>query len=325
MAQIRRFPFVYHLRADQTAHVLHFRGERLVHSGRGLSIWLWPLSDNISEIPIDDRDLVVAVHGRTADYQDVAVQGVVTYRAIAPERLATRVDFAVDFATGRYVREPIARLEALLSQLAQEEVLRYLARTPIHDVLTDGVARLREAIDAALAGAPQLPEFGLAVTAVRITAIRPNPDLEKAIEAPMRERIKQESDEAAFGRRALAVEKERAIAENEMQNRIEIAKREEQLVEQEGTNAERRAQSDALTTRIAADAEAQRIATVDGAHHEIEGQRLALLRDMPGPVLATVAANAFADHIERIDTLQITPDLLASLGSRFAGGATRSV
>ncbi len=321
MADIRRFPFVHHLRADQTAHILHYRGERLIASGRGISTWVWPLSDSVSEIPVDDRDLVLAVHGRTADYQDVAVQGVVTYRAIAPEQLAARVDFALDLNRGRYVREPLTRIEALLSQLAQEEVLRYLARTPIHGFLTDGVARLREAIDAALAGAPQLPEFGLAVTAVRITAIRPNPDLEKAIEAPMRERIKQESDEAAFSRRASAVEKERAIAENEMQNRIELARREEQLVEQAGTNAKRKAQSDAESTAIGADAEAQRINVVDGARHEIEGRRLGMLREMPSSVLATVAASAFADHLEHIDTLQITPDLVASIVSRFGGAA----
>ena len=223
MAEIRIFPFVRHVRSMPTTHALHYRGRRLVGGGRGLSAWVWPMDESVAEIPVDDRDLVLAVHGRTSDYQDVMVQGVVTYRVVDAERLAARVDFAIDLRTGGYTREPISRLEVLLSQLAQEEVLRYLARTPIRAVLTDGIARLREAIDLALATAPQLPEFGLAVTAVRITGIRPNPDLEKAFEAPMRERIKQESDEAAFERRALAVEKERAIAENEMQNRIELA------------------------------------------------------------------------------------------------------
>ena len=40
------------------------------------------------------------------------------------------------------------------------------------------------------------------------------------------------ADEAAFARRAMAVEKERAIQENELQNRIELAKKEEGLIEQ---------------------------------------------------------------------------------------------
>lgn len=323
MAEVRRFPFVRHVRAVPTSHVLHYRGQQLVGSGRGLALWVWPLNESVAEVPVDDRDLVLAVHGRTSDYQDVTVQGVVTYRVIEPERLARRVDFAIDLRTGQFASEPISRLEATLSQLAQEQVLRYLARTPIRDVLTDGIARLREAIDAALAEAPQLPEFGLAVTAVRLTGIRPNPDLEKAIEAPVRERIKQESDEAAFGRRALAVEKERAIAENELQNRIELAKREERLVEQEGLNARRKAVDAADTTQIAADAEARRIEAVEGARQRLERERLSTLREAPGAVLATVAAAAFAEHIDHIDNLQLTPDLLSTFLARFADGATR--
>jgi len=51
--------------------------------------------------------------------------------------------------------------------------------------------------------------------------------MEKAMEAPIRECIQQEADEAAFARRALAVEKERAIKENELKNQIELAKRDE--------------------------------------------------------------------------------------------------
>jgi regulator of protease activity HflC (stomatin/prohibitin superfamily) len=324
MAEIRRFPFVRHLRADPSAHVLHYRGDRLVRSGRGLALWLWPLSDSVAEVPVDDRDLALNVHGRTSDYQDVTVQGVITYRAADPELLSRRVDFALDPRTGRYVHEPIDRVEALLAQLAQEEALRYLTRTPVREVLTEGIARVREAIERGLAAAPQLPELGLGVTAVRISAVRPNPDLEKAIEAPAREHIKQESDEAAFRRRALAVEKERAIAENELQNRIELARREEQLLEQQGANAKRKALDDAEAAQVAAGSEAQRIATVEGARQTVEGTRLAMLREAPSAVLATVAATAFAERIQRIDHLQITPDLLGSMLATLAGRATEA-
>ena len=47
------------------------------------------------------------------------------------------------------------------------------------------------------------------------------------------------SDKATFERRALAVEREGAIAENELQNQIELARRQEQLVAQNGANARR--------------------------------------------------------------------------------------
>jgi regulator of protease activity HflC (stomatin/prohibitin superfamily) len=317
MADIQRFPFVRHVRSNPNAYILHYRRGKVVRAAPGIAFWAWPLSDSVIEVPTDDRDLTLVIHGRSSDYQDVTVQGIVTYRTVDPARLAGRVDFSLDLASGTYVSEPIARVEVLLSQLAQEEVLRYLARTPIRELLSDGITRLRGAVDAALASAPQLPEFGLVVSGVRITGVRPNPDLEKAIEAPVRERIKQESDEAAFARRALAVEKERAIAENELQSRIELARREQLLIEQEGENAKRRATDAAISSEIDAAAEAGRVETVEGARQRVESNRLAAFQAASGPVLATVAATAFAEHITSIASLQITPDLVSSISNAF--------
>jgi hypothetical protein len=37
------------------------------------------MSSSVAEIPVDDREVSLIVHGRSSDYQDVAVQGVVTY------------------------------------------------------------------------------------------------------------------------------------------------------------------------------------------------------------------------------------------------------
>ncbi len=40
MAEIRRYPFIRHLRSEASSHVLHSRGVRLLHSGRGLGYTL---------------------------------------------------------------------------------------------------------------------------------------------------------------------------------------------------------------------------------------------------------------------------------------------
>lgn len=261
MAEIRRYPFLRHLRADASAHVLHFRGTRLVRAGRGLSFWFRPLTDSVAEVPADDRELTLVVHGRSADFQDVAVQGLVTYRVLDPVKLAGRVDFSVDPRTGLFLRQPLEKLAQALSQLAQQHASDYLALTALKQVLAEGQVKLRESIEAGLTRDPNLPAMGLAVVSVRITSVKPNPELEKALEAPMRERIKQEADEAAFQRRAQAVEKERAIQENELQNRIELAKREEQLITQLGANTRRTAQEKAEADAIALQSQVQGLRT----------------------------------------------------------------
>src|SRR6201999_2809169 len=92
----------------------------------------------------------------------------------------------------------------------------------------------------------------------RVIALRPEPDVEKALRTPAREQIQQEADRSTYERRAVAVERERAIAENELQSQIELARREEQLVTQRGANARREAQDAAAAGQIAAQAQADK-------------------------------------------------------------------
>jgi len=258
MANIMNFGFVRHLRADASAHVLVYRNARLVREGRGLAFAFLPHRTSIAEVPVDDREMPVVFHGRSADYQDVQAQGVLTYRVNDPRLLADRVDFTLDLASGLHLRQPLERLALLFAQLAEQHAASWVTRTPIREVLSDGTDRIRAAIEEGLAADGALAAMGLSVVSVRISAVRPAPELEKALEAPTRERLQQLADEAAFGRRALAVEKERAIQENELKNQIELARRQEELILQKGQNARRSATEEAEAKRIAAEAAAAR-------------------------------------------------------------------
>lgn len=323
MAEIRRYPFLRHLRADAVDYVLHYRRSRVINSGAGLSLWFNPMSDSLAEVPIDDHELAIVIHGRSADFQSVTVNGVLTYRAANPMQLAQRVDFTIDQNRGDWQHQPLEKVGLMLSQLAQEYALNYVTATPVRALLAGGVAPMRDAIEAGLRGTTTLTEMGLELVTVRIGSVAPSADLEKAIEAPMRESIKQEADEAAYSRRALAVEKERAIAENEMQNKIELAKREEQLVELQGVNAQRLAESAAQASKIEGDAAAERIQTVDGARAQLERQQVEFLQGVAPATLLAMAAREFAGKIERIEHLNVTPDLLGALLTDVLGAKAR--
>ncbi|MGW2490295.1 SPFH domain-containing protein [Streptomyces sp. NPDC001606] len=258
MADItRRFGW-RHLRGAPTAHIRHHRSGRLVHDGPGLSFWFRALTAALSEIPVDDRELAMTFHARTADFQDVTVQATVTYRIADPALAATRLDFSVDPDTGAWRGAPLEQLGTLLTETAQEHALDVLAGTPLSAALTGGVAAVRERLAAGLAAEPRLPATGIEVVAVRVVAVRPEAEVERALRTPAREQIQQEADRATYERRAVAVERERAIAENELASKIELARREEQLVEQRGTNARREAEELAAADAVRADAEAAR-------------------------------------------------------------------
>ncbi|MEU6316610.1 SPFH domain-containing protein [Streptomyces sp. NPDC047009] len=258
MADItRRFGW-RHLRGAPTAHIRHHRAGRLVHDGPGLSFWYRSLTAALSEVPVDDRELAMTFHARTSDFQDVAVQATVTYWISDPGVAAARLDFSIDPDTGVWRGAPLEQLSTLLTETAQQHALDVLARTPLSAALVDGVAAVRERVAAGLAAEPRLPATGIEVVAVRVVALRPEPEVERALRTPAREQIQQEADRATYERRAVAVERERAIAENELASQIELARREEQLVEQRGTNARREAEEHAAADAVRAEAEAAR-------------------------------------------------------------------
>jgi hypothetical protein len=213
---------------------------------------------------------------------------------------------------------------------------------------------VRGAVSAALRSEERLTDVGVAVVSARVVAIRPEPELERALQTPTREAVQVDADRATYARRAGAVEQERAIAENELQSKIELARREQQLVEQHGANTRRKAELTAAAALATAEGEAEReavattaaaqratvLATADAerertltaakadgvravglAEGAAEAARLAAYRDLPPAVLHALAVRELAGHLPEIGQLTVTPDVVTGLLARLADGA----
>ena len=261
MAEIRRLLWMRHLRAEATNHVLYYRKGELLRAGRGLAFWFNPMAAALAEVPVDHRDLNYLFKGRTHDYQEVVVQGVITYRVVDAERLAQRVDFAIDLKRGTHIKQPLDQIAILLTGIAQQAGLQVIARAQVAELMVNGFGELAAALEQTLHGNTTLEALGIAVENVRIDELKPTAELERALQTPTREGLQQRADEATFMRRALAVEKERAIAENELQTQVELARRQEALIAQQGQNARQKVEQETEARRlgVVALAEDQRI------------------------------------------------------------------
>lgn len=328
MAEIVKYPIVNHLRSAPTVHVLHYRKGELVGAGPGLAFWFRPLHTAVAEVPVDDRELPFLFRARSADFQELTVQGAITFRVADPALLARRVDFTIELDDGRWNQAPLDQVAGLLTQLAQQFVIDELVRLDVRRILADGVAPVRDRITAGLGGEVALGELGLEVVAVRVAAVTPTAELEKALRQPTREAIQQQADAATFQRRAEAVDKERAIEENELRNRIELARRGEQLVVQEGTNERRRAEELAAAAQIRAAAddergrleahrEADTTDVVQAARLRAERERAQIQAAMGAEVLAALALRELAGQVGQIEHLTVTPDLLTGMLARL--------
>ena len=79
MAQIKFLPFIRHVRAEPSRHLILYRHGKKKRSGRGIAFWFTPLAASLVEIPCDDREVSFLFHARSEDYQDVNVQGSITF------------------------------------------------------------------------------------------------------------------------------------------------------------------------------------------------------------------------------------------------------
>ena len=336
MADITKLFFWRHLRGEASSTILHFKRGRQVREGRGLAFWFLPLSASLAELPVDDRELPILFHGRTRDHQLVTIQAVVTWRVCDPTVLAERIDFTVDLDTGRWRKQPLEQVSDVLTQMGQQAALDYLARTPLAEVVSDGIETIRQRLRQCFVGERALSEMGLEAVSVRLASVRPKPDVEKALQTPAREAIQQESDRAVFERRARAVERERAIAENELQNRIELSRRESELIAEDGKNgrslAEERAAAERISAEAAADqkrltasADADAITATERARVEAERDRMEVYKEVPTSVILGLAAQRFASKLRKIEHLNLSPDLLGPMLQNLVVAGTKKL
>jgi regulator of protease activity HflC (stomatin/prohibitin superfamily) len=339
MSEIRRYLLFSHLRADPNQHILHYKGGRVVRGGAGLAYWFNPLSAAIAQVPVEDIETTVLLRERSADFQEVTVQCVLTYRCSDPSKVAARVNFTISLESGQWTQQPLERLAGLLNTRAQQPVRDYLADVSVTEAIQKGGAVMTERIRTGIQEDQELVETGIQLVSVQVTRVAPSSELEKALEAPTREAIQQKADEATFERRALAVEKERAIKENELATEIELARRQEDLIAQQSKNrllnvdqeaAAEKAKAEAAAERAAiaarayardvlarAEGDAQAKRQVEDVSIDTEGKRLELWKNTPPRVAAGMALQDAARNLQTIQHLNLTPDLLGETLQQF--------
>lgn len=308
MADITRLlPTLRHLRSGPTTWTRHVSHGRVRHEGVGLTYRFRPRTAVLSEVPVDDRELALVCHARTLDHAELSVPIGLTHRVAEPAIAAARLDFGIDPTTGRWRAMPFDALATLLGELAQEPVLALLAGVPLQEALAAGPEPVRRAVAARLGSDARLAELGVAVVGVRVLAVRAAPDLERALQTPTREAAQARADEAAYRRRAEAVEREQAIAENELRSRIELARREQELVDRRGANARRQAELDADAARVGAVAESDRTGLAAAA----EAERSRVLAATSADTVR-LAADAEAERVRTVSAAGAERDRAAA-------------
>lgn len=302
-----------------TTYVLHYRNGKVRREGPGLAFWYLRPAATIVAVPLASRDVPFAFSEVTADFQPVTVQGQLTYRIADPRRLAGLLDFSVR-PSGQYVSDDPGKVADRLVQTAQIFARAVVQRLTLREALVSSDTLVGE-VTAALREAEPVRMLGVEILALTVLAIKPTPDIARALEADAREALQRRADEAIYSRRNASVEQERRIKESELQTEIAVQEKQRQIretqmaadvaiEERRAALVERRSEND----RRDADARAYALQATLEPVKNIDWRTLMAVGGAADPkLMIALAFRELAENAAKIGEINITPDLLASL------------
>lgn len=221
---------IQYFKANSSTFVIKTVNGKVKQAGKGLSFFYNTATASIAAVPINAQEAPFIFKLLTADFQAVTVQGQVSYRIAAPEKMAELLNYNLKNDGLTYVSEDPLKLSDRVIRIVQAIVQTKVQNTALRDALKLGqtlVALLREQ----LAENSPLALLGITLLDVSISAVQPTPETARALEAEAREAILKEADDAIYDRRKSAVEQERTIKEAELQTELSVQQKEQEIEE----------------------------------------------------------------------------------------------
>lgn len=218
-----------YVKSSPSQYLLQYRNGRIVREGTGLSFWYFAPQSTLVSVPLTTVEVPFMFEEVTRDFQQVTLQGQVTFRVADPKRLAENQNYSL-LANGQYAAEDPERLPLRVLNAVKAQFRTLLQGRDLREVL-QGTEKLSVAARQAVAAAPSLTALGVEIGDLGLLAVKPNPETARALEAPIREEILKQSDDAAYARRNAAIEQERTVKENELRSELVIEQKKRQVRE----------------------------------------------------------------------------------------------
>ncbi|MBI5240923.1 MAG: SPFH domain-containing protein [Elusimicrobia bacterium] len=311
---------IRYAKTSPTTYVLHYQGGRLRREGAGRSFLYFAPTSTLVQVPLESADLPFVFNEVASDFQEVTIQGQLSYRVKDHKRLAGLLDFSVD-ARGGYISDDPELLKTRLVQTVQVLTRAVVQKKPLRQVLV-GLDEIVAEVRRGLLSDEQVEMLGVEVLGVSLLSIKPAPEMAKALEAEARERLKVEADNAIYERRNAAVEKERMIKENELNTEIAVeakrrAIRENQMAADIAVEEARAAlvERQAANDKKLAESKAYMLEETLKPLRGFDWRTLMAVGAGGGDprLMIATAFRELAENAQKIGELNMTPDLLNSL------------
>lgn len=329
---------INYIKFDSMTYALHFSNGNVQREGRGLFFFYYAPTSSIIAVPLGSRDIQFIFNEATKDFQNVTVQGQITYAIEDPKQLSEMLDFTLN--SGKKLNESnFEKLNQRLNNEAQTAASSYIQGLGLKETLRSARA-ISDTIEDGLKKSDAVRLLGVSILSVDVLAVRATPEMAKALETEMRESLHKEADQAIYERRNFAVEQERKIQESELNTEIAVEEKKKQIIEkqaeikvQEAENA-RRLREMTIAADLAVEDQKTKLIEM-----QVENERkmadakgytlnktLSPYKELDWRVLMAISSKSIsavdnigfafrelAENSGKIGTLNITPDLLETV------------
>ena len=284
-----------------TEHVMKFIAGRVRKEGPGLAFYYFTHNTQIVAVPTSSVDTGFIFNETTHDFQAVTIQGQFTHRITNPRAAAELLNFSVEPRRRAYLSSDPEKLPQRITNIIQMVARSQINTRSLEEILRDvqsiAAQTLTSIRDQAL-----LAPLGVELLSVYIQAVKPTPEVAKALEAQFRETLLRRADEAIYARRGAAVAEERKIKESELNTDIALEQQRQSLIELEGGNAQQEADYKGRAQETEATYRSRAI--------EME---ISPYREFDPRTLSALALHRLGQNASRIGNLTITSEILAAL------------
>ncbi len=311
---------IQYLKAAPTTFVLHYKGGRVKRQGAGLAFLYYAPTSTVVSVPLASADVPFVFKEVSRDFQEVTVQGTLTYRVAEVHKLAGLLDFTID-TKGKYRSEDPTKLEDRLVHATQVLAQAIVGRLTLREVLGASETLVVEVI-AGLRKVEAVAMLGVEPLALSILSIRPTPEMARALEAEARERLSREADESIYARRNAAVEQERIIKESELNTELAVEAKKREIRERKmaADIAVEEARTALIDKQVAnakkdSDSRAYALTATLTPLEKTDWKTLMAVSAGGGDpkMMIALAFRELAENATKIGELNMSPDLLKSL------------
>lgn len=328
---------IKHIKFDPMTYVLHFNNGNIKKEGRGLSFFYFEPSSSIVAIPMGSNDLPFIFSESTNDYQQVTIQGQISYKVSRPKELADVLNFTVN-DNGIYKKNDIEKLNQRIINEAQTATSAYIHNIKLKDAIRSAKV-IEDKIQEGLRSSAAIGMLGIEILGANILGISATPEMARALETETREKLQQEADQAVYERRNFAVEQERIIKETELNTEIAVEEKQKQIASKkmesmvQQSDNDRKLREMQLEADISVENQRRQLIEQKTANDKKEADTqgyvieatLKPYREMDWKILTALSNNSdprfnialafrqLAENADKIGNLNISPELLDSL------------